>query len=78
MKKKLKNFRIVITVLFFILFNPHLGSAQHEIEFNGWALQSNFSLPLVRYNFPHTGSDGTLEYFNAAGGGVGFSWKDKY
>ena len=58
-----------------ILMDCSFANGQAQQEFDGWALQSNFSLPLVRYNFPYHSSDnGSLEYFNAAGGGFGFSW----
>lgn len=48
------------------------NEGENKVEFNGWVLQSNFVLPLVRYNFPYRKSDeGSLEYFSSAGGGFG-------
>ena len=49
-----------------------------KIEYNGVALNTNFILPIIRFNYLNTATDnnekGSLEYFNSAGAGFGLSF----
>ncbi|MBN9296249.1 MAG: hypothetical protein J0I41_04510 [Filimonas sp.] len=49
---------------------------KNKVTFTGWALNSNFILPGVRFNFlkDPKNSKGSVEYFNSAGAGISFTY----
>lgn len=58
--------------------NTQWNTSYTKVEFSGFALNSTFNLPVIKYNISRFTTDrpemGTLEFFNAMGAGIGFSY----